>query len=181
MYGSTDMYVLRTTTSSSSGSPTSTSASWKSDGWGSPAGREASLISRLVQVIGGHASPLDLHAVVVEDRAAAHVGVALLDGGVDVRPAAHVLEPVALGRADHAGAYAIRYLDGGQEAAARVEDPRGVAVGEPARRGVREMHGDARLTGLAHEVGLVGEDRVQEPVRGRSDQRERMRVVARHH
>src|SRR3954471_20188019 len=111
MYGSTDMNVLRTTTSPSSGSPTSASASWKSDGWGSPAGREASLISRLVQVIDRHASPLDLHAVVVEDRAAAHVGIALLDGGVDVRPAAHVLAPVALGRADHAGPHALRHLD----------------------------------------------------------------------
>src|SRR3954451_11162474 len=141
MYGSTDMNVLRTTTSPSSGSPTSASASWKSDGWGSPAGREASLISRLVQVIGRHASPLDLHAVVVEDRAAAHVGVALLDGGVDVGAPAHVLEPVTLGRADHARAYAIRDLDGGQEAAARVEDPSGVAAGQPARRGVRGVHG----------------------------------------
>src|SRR3954452_14150986 len=124
MYGSTDMNVLRTTTSPSSGSPTSTSASWKSDGWGSPARREASLISRLVQVIDGHASPLDLHAVVVVDRAAAHVGVALLDGGAAFRPAAHVLEPVSLGRADDARAHAIARLDRGQEAAAGVEGPR---------------------------------------------------------
>src|SRR3954452_2332691 len=131
MYGSTDMNVLRTTTSPSSGSPTSTSASWKSDGWGSPARREASLISRLVQVIGGHASPLDLHAVVVVDRAAAHVGVTLLDGGVDVRSAADVLEPVALGRADDAGPYAVGDLDRGEEAAARVVDARHVALGEP--------------------------------------------------
>src|SRR3954469_24759519 len=130
MYGSTDMNVLRTTTSPSSGSPTSTSASGKSDGWGSPAGREASLISRLVQVIGRHASPLDLHAVVVVDRAAAHVGVALLDGGVDVRAAADVLEPVALGRGDHAGADHVGDLDRREELAAGVEDPRRVAAGQ---------------------------------------------------
>src|SRR3954453_23631605 len=136
MYGSTDMNVLRTTTSPSSGSPTSTSASWKSDGWGSPAGREASVISRLFQVIGRHASPLDLDAVVVEDRSAAHVGVALLDGGVDVRAAADVLEPMALGRADDAGPHTIGHLDRGQEAAAGVEDPRHVAVAQPARGGV---------------------------------------------
>src|SRR4051794_7921270 len=160
MYGSTDMYVLRTTTSSSSGSPTSTSASWKSDGWGSPSGREASLISRLVQVIDRHASSLDLHAVVVEDRAAAHVGVALLDGGVDVRAAAHVLEPVALGRADDAGTHAVGQLDGGQEAAAGVEHAGGVAVAQAARDGVVRVDGDARLAGLALQVGLVGEDRV---------------------
>src|SRR4051794_24461381 len=142
MYGSTDMNVLRTTTSPSSGSPISTSASWKSDGWGSPAGREASLISRLVQVIGGHASPLDLDAVVVEDRAAAHVGVALLDGRVDVGPAAHVLEPMPLGRAHDAGPYAVGPLDRREEAAARVEDPRHVAVGQPARNGVVGVDGD---------------------------------------
>src|SRR3954454_9486965 len=106
MYGSTDMNVLRTTTSPSPGSPISTSASWKSDCWGSPAGREASLISWLVQVIDRHASPLDLHALVVEDRAPAHVGEALLDRGVDVRAATDVLEPVALGRADDAGPHA---------------------------------------------------------------------------
>src|SRR5688500_13083398 len=99
MYGSTDMNVLRTTSSPSPGSPTSTSASSKSDGCGSPAGRAASLISRLRM--------FDLHPVVVEDRAAAHVGVALLDCGVDVRAAAHVLEPVALGRGDDAGPHAV--------------------------------------------------------------------------
>src|SRR4051794_9653955 len=104
MYGSTDMNVLRTISSPSAGSATSTSASAKSDGWGSPFGREASLTSRLVYGIALNASPLDLHAVVVEDRAAAHVGVALGDGGVDVGPTADVLEPVALGRGDHAGA-----------------------------------------------------------------------------
>src|SRR4051795_12006254 len=130
MYGSTDMKVLRTTTSPSSGSGTSTSASWKSDGCGSPTGREASLISRLVQVIARHASPLDLHAVVVVDRAVAHVGVALLDGGVDVRAAAHVLEPMALGRADDAGPHAIGHLDRGEEAAARVEHAGAVAVAQ---------------------------------------------------
>src|SRR3954454_5828988 len=129
MYGSTDMNVLRTTTSPSPGSPTSTSASWKSDGWGSPLGREASLISWLVQVIHRHASPLDLHAVVVVDRAAAHVGVALLDRRVDVGAAAHVLEPMALGRADDAGPHAIGHLDRGEKAPPRVEDPRGVTVG----------------------------------------------------
>src|SRR3954452_3416559 len=164
MYGSTDMNVLRTTTSPSSGSPTSTSASWKSDGWGSPAGREASLISRLVQVIGRHASPLDLDAVVVEDRSAAHVGVALLDGGVDVRAAADVLEPVALGRADDAGPYAVGHLDGGEEAAAGGEEAPHVAVGEPPRDRVVRVQGDPRLARLALQVGLVGEDRVQEPV-----------------
>src|SRR4051794_29941608 len=156
MYGSTDMNVLRTTISPSSGSPTSTSASWKSDGWGSPAGREASLISRLVQVIGRHASPLDLHAVVMEDRAAAHVGVALLDRRVDVGPAAHVLEPMSLGRADHAGPHAVGHLDHREEAAASVEDPRHVAVGQPARDGVVGVHGDPRLARLAPQVGLVG-------------------------
>ena len=41
----------------------------------------------------------------------AHVGVALVDGGVDVRAAAHVLEPVALGGGDHAGAHAVGDLD----------------------------------------------------------------------
>src|SRR3954447_26864539 len=144
MYGSTDMYVLRTTTSSSSGSATSASASWKSDGWGSPAGREASLISRLVHGMGRHASPLDLDAVVVVDRAAAHVGVALLDGRVDVRAAADVLEPVALGGGDHAGADHVRHLDGGLEAAARVEHPRRVPCGQLARGGVGRVQGDAR-------------------------------------
>src|SRR5689334_7367076 len=96
MYGSTDMNVLRTTSSPSAGSATSLSASVKSDGRGSPTGREASLISRLVNM-------RDLDPVVMEDRASAHVGVALLDGRVDVRAAADVLEPVALGRGDHAG------------------------------------------------------------------------------
>src|ERR1700754_1702528 len=111
MYGSTDMNVLRTTTSPSSGSATSDSASWKFEGSGSPSGREASLISRLVQVIARHANPLDLDAVVVVDRAAAHIAVALLGGGVDVRPAADVLEPVALGGGDHAGAHHVGDLN----------------------------------------------------------------------
>src|SRR3982751_6681638 len=133
MYGSTDMKVLRTTISSSPGSPTSTSASWKSDGWGSPSGREASLISRLVQVIDRHASPLDLDAVVVVDRAAAHVGVALLGGGGDVRAATHVLEPVALGRRDHPRPDHVRHLDARDEAPAGVEDPRAVAGRQVAR------------------------------------------------
>jgi hypothetical protein len=57
-----------------------------------------------VNGIAGHASPLDLDAVVMEERAAAHVGVALLDRRVDVGGAAHVLEPVALGGGDHPGA-----------------------------------------------------------------------------
>src|SRR3954451_12971466 len=127
MYGSTDMNVLRTTTSPSSGSPISTSASWKSDGCGSPAGRAASLISRLVQVIDRHASPLDLDAVVVVDRAAAHVGVALLGGGVDVGAAADVLEPVALGRGDHARPDHVGHRDVRDEAPAGVEDPCAVA------------------------------------------------------
>src|SRR3954452_15190064 len=118
MYGSTDMNVLRTTSSPSSGSATSVSASAKSDGLGSPTGREASLTSRLVKGILRHARDLD--AVVVEDRAAAHVGVALLDGGVDVRAAAHVLEPMPLGRRDHAGANAIGDDHVGLEAAAGV-------------------------------------------------------------
>src|SRR3954465_4307465 len=134
MYGSTDMNVLRTISSPSAGSATSVSASAKSDGCGAPTGREASLISRLVKGILRHARDLD--AVVVEDRSAAHVGVALLDGGVDVRAAADVLEPVALGRADDAGTHAVGQLDGGQEAAAGVEHAGGVAVAQAARDGV---------------------------------------------
>src|SRR5215211_525338 len=55
MYGSTDMNTLRTTISPSAGSATSTSASSKSDGCGSPTGRAASLTSRLI--IDGNASP----------------------------------------------------------------------------------------------------------------------------
>src|SRR5215470_13376425 len=106
------MNRLRTTSSPSPGSATSVSASWKSDGCGSPAaGREASRISLLVYGIVRHANSLDLHAVVVVDRAVAHVGVALLGGGVDGRAPAHVLEPVALGRGDHAGPYAVGDLD----------------------------------------------------------------------
>src|SRR3954447_19369343 len=50
------MNVLRTTISPSSGSPISTSASSKSDGLGSPTGRAASRISRLVQGIPRHAT-----------------------------------------------------------------------------------------------------------------------------
>src|SRR3954468_16551799 len=143
MYGSTDMNVLRTTTSPSSGSPTSTSASSKSDGWGSPVGREASRISRLVQVIGRHANSLDVDAVVVVDRAAAHVRVALLDRGVDVRAAADVLEPVALGGADHAGPHVVADRHRRDEAAARVEHPRVVAFLQPARRRIFGVDGDA--------------------------------------
>src|SRR3954454_5534074 len=56
MYGSTDINALQTTISPSAGSATSTSASPKSDGCGSPVGRAASLISRLI--IDGNASPL---------------------------------------------------------------------------------------------------------------------------
>src|SRR5690242_5622671 len=160
MYGSTDMNVLRTTTSPSSGSPTSTSASWKSDGWGSPTGREASLISRLVHDIPRHASPLDVDAVVVVDRAAAHVGVALLDRGVDVRPAADVLEPVALGRADDAGPDHVADRDLREEAAAGVEDPRGVAVVQVARQGVLRVDGDPRAArSEERRVGKEGRSR----------------------
>src|SRR4051795_2910027 len=140
------MNVLRTTSSPSAGSATSVSASAKSDGLGSPTGREASLTSRLVKGIHGHASDLD--AVVVEDRAAGHVGVALLDGRVDVRAAADVLEPVALGRGDHAGAHAVGDLDGGEEGPAGVEDAGGVAVAQRARGRIDRMDGDARPAGL---------------------------------
>src|SRR4051794_6484154 len=127
MYGSTDMNVLRTISSPSAGSATSTSASAKSDGWGSPFGREASLTSRLVYGITLHASPLDLHAVVVEDRAAAHVGVTLLDRRVHVRPATDVLEPVTLGRGEHAWADARGDLNLRDERAAGVEHARRIA------------------------------------------------------
>src|SRR3954452_17155725 len=134
MYGSTDMNVLRTTSSPSAGSATSVSATAKSDGCGAPTGREASRISRLVKGIPGHARDLD--AVVVEDRSAAHVGVAFLDGGVDVRPAAHVLEPVALGRGDHAGPDAVRDDHLGVEAAPGVVNTRPVTRLETAARRV---------------------------------------------
>src|SRR4051812_14335687 len=174
MYGSTDMNVLRTTSRPSAGSATSVSASSKSDGWGSPFGREASRISRLVKGIPRHASPLDLDAVVVEDRAARHVGVALLDGGVDVGVPAHVLEPVALGGGDHAGADAVADLDVGLEAAAGVEDAGAVAGHQAARLRVLRMKLDLRAAGLPHQVRLVGEHRVQEPVAGGGDQRERV-------
>src|SRR3954453_1392263 len=134
MYGSTDMNVLRTTSSPSAGSATSTSASAKSDGLGSPTGREASRTSRLEKGILRHASDLD--AVVVEDGSAAHVGVALLDGRVDVRATADVLEPVALGRRDHARADAIGDDHLGLEAPARVVDAGAVAAREAAARRV---------------------------------------------
>src|SRR5687768_14516716 len=101
MYGSTDMNVLRTTISPSPGSGTSTSASSKLDGSGSPDGRDASRISLLVRDM------FHLDTVVMKDRAAAHVGVALLHGGVDVGPATDVLEPVPLGRGDHACPHAV--------------------------------------------------------------------------
>src|SRR3954468_13924737 len=120
------MKALRTTSSPSAGSATSVSASAKSDGLGSPTGREASLTSRLGKGILGHASDVD--AVVVEDRPAGHVGVAFLDGRVDVGAAADVLEPVTLGRGDHAGADALGDLDVGLEAAAIVEHRRAVAA-----------------------------------------------------
>src|ERR1700754_1201361 len=139
MYGSTDMNVLRTTTSPSPGSPTSTSASSKSDGFGSPAGRAASLISLLRMSY--------LHPVVVEDCAAAHVGVALLDCGVDVRAAAHVLEPVALGRGDDAGTDALGDLDVGLEAAAGVVDAGAVAGLQAAARRVLRVDLDPRAAG----------------------------------
>src|SRR4051794_15997017 len=171
MYGSTDMNVLRTTSSPSAGSATSVSASAKSDGWGAPTGREASLISRLVKGILGHARDLD--AVVVEDRSAAHVGVALLDGRVDVRAAAHVLEPVALGRGDHARPDAIRDDHLRLKAPAGVVDAGTVAGLEPAARRVLRVDLDLRAAGLLHQVGLVREHRVQEPVTGGRDQRER--------
>src|SRR6478735_380826 len=101
MYGSTDMNVLRTTISPRWGARTSVSASSKFDGCGSPSGREASLISRLV--INSNAThALDLDAIVVIDGAAAHVGVALVGRGIDVRAATDVLEPVALGGRDDA-------------------------------------------------------------------------------
>src|SRR5688572_145515 len=174
MYGSTDMNVLRTISSPSAGSATSVSASSKSDGWGSPFGREASLTSRLVKGIARHASPLDLDAVVVEDRAAPHVGVALLDGRVDVGAAADVLEPVALGRRDHAGADAVGDLDLGLEAAAGVEHAGTVAGLQAAGPRVVGVQLDPRAAGLLHQVGLVGEHRVQEPVAGGGDQRERV-------
>src|SRR3954447_19880911 len=48
MYGSTLMNTLRTSSLPSSGSPSSTSASWKSSGFGSPTGRCASRTSRLL-------------------------------------------------------------------------------------------------------------------------------------
>src|SRR3954468_15609348 len=152
MYGSTDMNVLRTISSPSSGSATSVSASAKSDGFGSPTGRDASLISRLVKGIPGHARDLD--PVVVEDRSSAHVGVALLDGGVDVRAAAHVLEPVALGRGDHAGPHAVRDDDLRFEAAAGVVDASPVAGLEPPARRVLRVDLDARTPGLPLQGGL---------------------------
>src|ERR1044072_5399738 len=125
MYGATDMNRLRTTSSPSAGAGISVAASWKTDSCGSPAaGREASLISLLVYGIVRHANSLDLHAVVVVDRAVAHVGVALLGGGVDVRAAADVLEPVALGGGDHARAHAVVDQHRRGELPAGVEHPR---------------------------------------------------------
>src|SRR4051812_12035768 len=174
MYGSTDMNVLRTTSRPSAGSATSVSASSKSDGWGSPFGREASRISRLVKGIPRHASPLDLDAVVVEDRAARHVGVALLDRRVDVGVPAHVLEPVALGGGDHARADAVADLHLGLEAAAGVEDASAVAGHQAARMRVLRVQLDPRAAGLLHQVRLVGEHGVQEPVTRGGDQRERV-------
>src|SRR3954452_23987075 len=171
MYGSTDMNVLRTTSSPSAGSATSVSATAKSDGWGAPTGREASLISPLVKGIVGHAR--DLNAVVVEDRSAAHVGVALLDGRVDVRAAAHVLEPVALGRGDHARPDAVRDDHLRLEASAGIVDAGTVAGPKPAARRALRVELDARAAVLLHQVGLVREHRVQEPVTGGRDQRER--------
>src|SRR4051795_9973317 len=171
MYGSTDMNVLRTISSPSAGSATSVSASAKSDGCGAPTGREASLISRLVKGILRHARDLD--AVVVEDRSAAHVGVALLDGGVDVRAAAHVLEPVALGRGDHARPDAVRDDHLRFKAPAGVVDAGTVAGLEAAAGRVLRVDLDPRAAGLLHQAGLVGEHRVQEPVAGGRDQRER--------
>src|SRR5262249_28758831 len=65
---------------------------------------------------------LDLYAVVVEDRSTPHVGVTLVDGGVDGCTALHEAGPSAFRARHHAPADAIGDLDPRDERAAVVED-----------------------------------------------------------
>jgi hypothetical protein len=72
--------------------------------------------------------PGHLDAVVVEYRPA-HVGVALVDGGVDRGAVAGVAGPAALGAGDDAGTDAIGDVGDREECAARVADANLVAGG----------------------------------------------------
>ena len=169
MYGSTDMNVLRTTISPSPGSATSTSASSKSDGCGSPEGRAASLISRLVM------TPLDLHAVVV-DRSAPPPMSASRSSTVALMFAPPrtclsqwpLVEATTPGRTRSATSTFARN-------APRALNTRALSPSVSPR--MTASSGCSVITGSparSHQVGLVGEDRVQEPVRGGRDQRQRM-------
>src|SRR5690606_36092486 len=120
----------------------------------------------------------DLHAVVVVDRAPAHVGVALLDHGVRRGPSGGVLEPASLGGRRDAGPYPVGDLQFGGELADVVVDADGAAVGEAAGGGVGGVDQHLRLPGAAPQLGVVAEAGVEGRVRGGGDQRQR--VLLRH-
>src|ERR1700675_3936658 len=79
---------------------------------------------------------LDLHPIVVEDRAPAHVSVLLHHRGRDARAARIELGPTPLGAAHDAGWDAVADLNKGQVLAAAIPDAGYVAVRQPPRGGV---------------------------------------------
>src|SRR5260370_29262452 len=81
------------------------------------------------------ADGFDVDAVVVEDCAAPHVGVAFVDGGVDVAAAAVELGPMALGGAGDARPDAVADLCRGGERPPVVEHPDGFPVADPPGTG----------------------------------------------
>src|SRR5262249_7465347 len=115
-------------------------------------------------------SALDLHAVVVEDRAAAHVGVTLVHGGVDGGAPLHEARPPALGAGDHTAPDAIADFDTRHERAAIVEYAHLMTGLEAPTARILGMDAQERRPRALHLSWDVGEQRVQVVVIGRRDQ-----------
>src|SRR3954451_19154509 len=147
MYGSTLMNTVRTSSLPSSGSPSSTSASSKSSGFGSPTGRCASRTSRLLTGPNNRLRAMELEGRhVVVTGAGSGIGRALALRFADEGARAVVVSDLDEGRADavagEVGGLALR-ADVGRE-----EDIRAlIARAEEANGPVELFFSNAGITG----------------------------------
>ena len=100
------------------------------------------------------------HAVVVIDRAAAHVRIALVDGGVDGGALLRVARPASFRARDDAGANAIAHLGDGKKRPSLVFDAHLVSRRNPPRRGIVGMDQEGRSTRPPLLQRHVGENRI---------------------
>jgi hypothetical protein len=132
----------------------------------------ASQISLLTRVQCGHL--FDAHPVVVINRAAAHIRVALVDSSVDCRPFFREAWPTALGAGDHTRPDVIAHVRDSKERASSVGDAHLVPCCNLPGRGIvgmdKQRCGSRPLPLPRH----VGEDRIQEVVIGGCDEGERV-------